>query len=77
MNLNDCRQKDRDRAEIAAAMARSNIKPTQAPADYRAADFHRALVLPGVLTTSAEKRRGRNERPGESPKALHQSSKRY
>jgi hypothetical protein len=59
MNLNDCRQKDRDRAEIAAAMARSNIKPTQAPADYRAADFHRALVLPGSIDHGAEKRRGR------------------
>jgi len=46
-------------AEIAAAMARSNIKPKQAPADYRAADFHRALVLPGSIDHSAEKRRGK------------------
>ncbi len=33
MNLSDARQKDRERAEIAAAMARSSIKPTQAPAE--------------------------------------------
>jgi len=59
MNLNDCRQKDRDRAEIAAAMARSNIQPTQAPANYRAVNFHRALVLPGSIDHSAEKRRGK------------------
>ena len=59
MNLSDVRQKDRDRAEIAAAMARSNIKPTQAPADYRAADFHRALVLPGSIDHDAQKRRGK------------------
>lgn len=59
MNLNDCRQKDLDRAEIAAAMARSNIQPTQAPADYRAADFHRALVLPGSIDHDAQKRRGK------------------
>ena len=59
MNLSEVRQKDRDRAEIAAAMARSTIKPTQAPADYRAADFHRALVLPGSIDHSAEKRRGK------------------
>jgi len=59
MNLSDVRQKDRDRAEIAAAMARSGIKPTQAPADYRAADFHRALVLPGSIDHDAQKRRGK------------------
>lgn len=59
MNLSDVRQKDRDRAEIAAAMARSSIKPTQAPADYRAADFHRALVLPGSIDHDAQKRRGK------------------
>lgn len=59
MNLSDVRQKDRDRAEIAAAMARSGIKPTQATADYRAADFHRALVLPGSIDHDAQKRRGK------------------
>lgn len=59
MNLHDCQQKDRDRAEIADAMARSKIKPTQAPADYRAVNFHRALVLPGSIDHSADKRRGK------------------
>ena len=59
MNLSEVKIKDRDRAEIAAAMARSGIKPTQAPADYRAVDFHRALVLPGSINHSAEKRRGK------------------
>ena len=59
MNLSEVRQKDAIRAEIAAAIARSNIQPTQAPADYRAVNFHRALVLPGSIDHSADKRRGK------------------
>jgi len=59
MNLSEVRQKDRQRAEIAEAMARSTVTPTEAPANYRAVNFHRALVLPGSIDHSAEKRRGK------------------
>jgi len=59
MNASLIGLKDGPRNQIAADIELSNIKPTQAPADYRAADFHRALVLPGSIDHSAEKRRGR------------------
>ena len=60
MNLNDCRQKDRDRAEIAAAMARSNIKPTQArQITGLLISTGRSCCLEVLITM--QKRRGRNE----------------
>ena len=59
MNASLIGLKDGSRNQIAADIERSNIKPTQAPADYRAADFHQRLVLPGSIDHDAQKRRGK------------------
>ena len=59
MNASLIGLKDGPRNQIAADIERCKVKPKEAPADYRAADFHQRLVLPGSIDYSAEKRRGK------------------
>jgi len=56
MHLSDVRQKDKDRAIIEAAMARSGVTPVEVPACGRSADFHTFMVLPGSIDHDANHR---------------------
>ena len=49
MNLHDCREKDRERAEIEAAIKRFRGKVRKVPSTIRNNYVHRALVLPGSI----------------------------